>query len=153
MLITAVPPHPSGLKSQYPPFNVTWRTFTMNGRIEIVACRKVDAIELRVPSVAALSEPSHEEIALRAYFKWRRAGAPPLQTGFSMIGLMRSTISSGSKFPWRRFRRTPTSSRAVDGGEARRLLPEQRHRLRCLPAKITGWLLVQHPVERSETLN
>ena len=81
MLITAVPPPPSGLRSQYPPFHVTWRTFATDGRIELVARGKVDTIDLHVPSLAALPEPSHEEIAMRAYFKWQARGGPAAPDG------------------------------------------------------------------------
>ena len=68
MVLVRIPPPPSNLRSPYPPHEVKWRRVSVR-RDEVFRGRK-DQVDVFVPALAAQPPPTHDEIAVAAYYRW-----------------------------------------------------------------------------------
>lgn len=63
---------PADMRSPYPPHDVRWTRFS---KIAPGSVRtRVDTVDIAVPALRDVPPPSHEAIAVRAYFKWLDGG-------------------------------------------------------------------------------
>lgn len=62
------------IRSPYPPYVVKVERLTVT-RDDVLRGR-VDVVDVAVPALAALPRLSHDEIAVAAYYRWLRRGAP-----------------------------------------------------------------------------
>jgi hypothetical protein len=78
MVLTEIPTPPR-MRSPWPPHDVKWTRTRVN--TNAVFRGRTDTIDIAVPALIGLSPPSHEEIAIAAYYRWQARGAPSSSDG------------------------------------------------------------------------